>query len=102
MSTDHSGDDRFGSAQRRPFPPKEVARRGDAIYDRSIRALVEPAHEGEVVAIDIETGAFALGPDALTAARRLRVLQPDAEVWLVRVGSRALHRIGASAGPSCL
>jgi hypothetical protein len=47
-----------------------------------------------VVAIDIETGAYAIDDTALAAARRLRTQHPDAAVWFVRVGHRALHRIG--------
>jgi len=97
MSTDHSPEDDAASAQRRRYSPEETARRGDAIYENMVRAHVEPEHQGEVVAIDVESGAYALGEDALTAARRLRTQQPDAEVWLVRVGSRALHRIGVHA-----
>ena len=39
----------------------EIARRGDEIYDRNIRAEVESAHDGEIVAIDIDTGFYAAG-----------------------------------------
>jgi len=74
---------------------EETARRGDAIYDQTIRAQVEAEHHGKVVAIDVKTGSYAVGDNALAAARRLRVEHPDAEIWFVRVGHRALHRIGA-------
>ena|SRR6266511_6278240 len=96
MSTDHSPEERTGSAHRRDYSPEEIARRGDAIYERTIRTQVEAEHQGEVVAINIDTGAFAVGENALTAIRRLRARQPGAEVWCVRVGSRALHRIGVT------
>ena len=74
---------------------EEVARRGDETYERTIRAQVEATHHGKVVAIDIETGAYAVDDNALAAARRLRAQYPEAEVWFVRVGHRALHHIGA-------
>ena len=80
------------------YSPEEVAQRGDAIYERSIRDQVEPEHDGEVVAIDIVTGVYAIGHDALTAARRLRAQEPNAVVWFVRVGSRSLYRMGIHAG----
>ena len=83
------------SAQQPRSSAEEVARRGDEIYERTIRAQVEATHHGKVVAIDIETGAYAVDDNALAAARRLRAQYPEAEVWFVRVGHRALHHIGA-------
>ena len=83
------------SAQQPRSSAEEVARRDDEIYERTIRAQVEATHHGKVVAIDIETGAYAVDDNALAAARRLRAQYPEAEVWFVRVGHRALHHIGA-------
>jgi hypothetical protein len=82
------------SAQQPRYSAEETARRGDEIYERTIRAQVEATHYGKVVAIDIETGAYAIDDTALAAARRLRTQHPDAAVWFVRVGHRALYRIG--------
>ncbi len=82
------------SAQQPRYSAEETARRGDEIYERTIRAQVEATHYGKVVAIDIETGAYTVDDNALAAARRLRAQHPDAAVWFVRVGHRTLHRIG--------
>ena len=82
------------SAQQPRYSAEETARRGDDISERSIRPQVEATHYGQVVAIDIETGAYAVDDTALAAARRLRAQHPAAAVWFVRVGHRALHRIG--------
>jgi hypothetical protein len=82
------------SAQQPRYSAEETARRGDEIYERTIRTQVEATHYGKVVAIDIETGAYAVDDTALAAARRLRAQYPDAVVWFVRVGHRVLHRIG--------
>jgi hypothetical protein len=80
---------------RRPrYSAEETARRGDAIYERDIRAQVEPTDRGKVVAIDIDSGAYVIADNALTASERLLVQYPDAEIWCVRVGSRVLHRMG--------
>ncbi|MGH2583611.1 MAG: hypothetical protein ACRDJE_01715 [Dehalococcoidia bacterium] len=76
-------------------PIEETARLGDAIYENTVRARVEREHHGEVVAIDVDSGDYVVAEDALTASRRLRVRRPNADVWLVRVGFRALDRIGA-------
>ena len=76
---------------------EETARLGDAIYEATVRARVEPEHHGEVVAIDVDSGDYVVAANALTAARSLRARRPNADVWLVRVGYPALDRIGASA-----
>jgi hypothetical protein len=75
---------------------EETAQRGDALYEREIRAQVEPAQRGKVVAIDVDRGEYVVADNALTASERLLARYPDAEIWCVRVGSRALHRIGGS------
>lgn len=83
------------STQQPRYSAEETARRGDEIYERTIRAQVETEHHGKVVAIDVETGAYAVDENALSAAQRLRAQRPDAEIWFVRIGHRVLHRIGA-------
>jgi hypothetical protein len=50
------------------------------------------------VAIDINTEAFAVGDTALEASDRLRMLHPDAQVWLTRVGSRYLRSMRGRQG----
>ena len=86
-------------AIRRTAPPsrpkEEIARLGDEIYDRDIRSQVESDHFGEYVAIDIDSGTWAIADDLRVAAKRLRTHRPDAiDVWLLRVGHRALHHFG--------
>jgi hypothetical protein len=77
------------------YPLEEFARRGDEIYDRDIRAQVEPAHNEEIVAIDLDTGAWEIDADEDAAADRLEARFPDAQIWVVRVGSRYVRRFGA-------
>ncbi|OUC13995.1 MAG: hypothetical protein B0A82_14520 [Alkalinema sp. CACIAM 70d] len=80
-------------------PPKEeVARRGKALYEAQVRSQVEPEFIGKVVAIDINSGEFAIGENSLNAADILLERLPEAQIWFVRVGHRAVHRIGY-AGP---
>ena len=75
---------------------EETARLGKAIYERDIWPKVEADHDGEYVAVDVDSGSWATSDDALAAARRLRAQQPEAvDVWLLRVGYRALlHFVG--------
>lgn len=76
-------------------PKEETARLGDAIYQREIRAQVEADHDGEVVAIDVESGAWAIGDNVIAATDRLWIKHPAAhDIWCLRVGHRALHHFG--------
>ena len=81
---------------RQPRYSKEAfARRGSDIYERIVRPQVEKANTGKIVAIDIETGAFEVAEDTLTASERLLSHHPDAQTWFVRIGHRGVHRFGA-------
>ena len=78
-------------------PRNEIARLGKEIYRRDIQRQVEADHAGEVVAIDVDSGDYALGANAIAAAERLRNQRPGAQVWLMRVGHRTLYRFGGSS-----
>ena len=79
--------------QRRP--KEETTRLGREIYERDIQAQVEADHHGEYIAVDVETGGWAMSDDVLAASERLRAQHPDAvDVYLLRVGYRALHHFG--------
>lgn len=77
------------------YSKEEFARRGDEIYDAQIRSIVEEKYQGKIVAIDIETGAFEVADEILTATDRLFERSPDAQPWIVRIGHRAVHRFGS-------
>ncbi|MGE0131576.1 MAG: hypothetical protein AB7U82_26135 [Blastocatellales bacterium] len=72
---------------------EEVGRLGDEIYERDIRPLFEAGNKGKVVAIDVRTGAYELADDLLTSGLRLRGRLPEAEIWFVRIGHPAVHRL---------
>lgn len=74
--------------------PGEVARRGDEIYERQIRPQIATEQQGQVVAIDVDSGAHEIADTALVASKRLFARHPQAQIWFVRIGQRALHRIG--------
>lgn len=76
------------------FSKEEHARLGTEIYEQRIRQQVEQDHQGEIVAIDIETGDFAIARKLLDAAQSLRDRHPAAQIWAVRIGHRAVHRFG--------
>ena len=75
------------------YSKEEFAQRGDEIYERDIRPQIdETSNAGKFVAIDIETGAYEIDGDELTASDRLLARYPEAQIWLRRVGSRYVRR----------
>ena len=76
------------------YGKEEFARRGTEIYERKVRPQVEASNHGKIVAIDIETGAFEMAEDTLTASQRLLSHCPNAQIWCVRIGHRGVHRFG--------
>ena len=76
------------------YSKEEHARRGNAIYDQQIRQKVEAGNRGKVVAIDVDSGVYEVADDTLTASQRLLERHPNAQVWCVRIGYRAVHRFG--------
>ena len=82
--------------QRRP--KEETARLGDEIYRQDIKAQVEAGHDGEYVAIDVDSGNWAIAESELAASDLLLAQCPDAiDVWLLRVGYRAVASIGGGS-----
>ena len=76
------------------YSKEEFARRGTEIYERDIRLKVEADNTGQIVAIDIETGEYAIDTTILAASKSLLTHHADAQIWVERVGHRAVHRIG--------
>ncbi len=77
-------------------PKAEIARLGQEIYERDIRRKVEAGHHGEVVAIDVDSGDYAVADTGLAAADALRERRPAPDVWVVRVGYPTLRTFGGS------
>jgi hypothetical protein len=77
------------------YSKEEFARRGDEIYESQVRQPVEQGNHGRIVAIDIETGAFEVADDLLTASKHLTARLPDAQTWFVRIGHPAVDHFGA-------
>lgn len=82
-------------AERQPrYNKEEFARLGHEIYNTQVRSQVEEGNYGKVVAIDIETAAFEVADDSLTAAKQLLKRYPEAQIFGIRIGHRAVHRFG--------
>ena len=82
-------------AQRGPrYSKEEFRRRGEEIFERDIRPVINGYDDQDFVVIDIETGAYEVGPDQPVVSDRLLARHPDAQIWARRVGSPYAHRLG--------
>lgn len=81
------------------YSKEEFAQRGDEIYERDIRPLLDVGQEGKFVVIDIESGAHEIDADEPTASDRLFARKPDAQIWFKRIGSRYVRRFGPRHQP---
>jgi len=76
------------------YSKEEFAWRGDEIYERDIRPIVEKGNEGKYVAIDIESGDYEMDADEIVASDRLLDRKPDAQIWLIQIGAPTARRFG--------
>jgi len=79
---------------KRRYSKEEFANRGDAIYENDVRPELKADDEGKFAAIDIESGTYEIDADELAAGDKLRARLPGAQIWMVRIGSRSVHRFG--------
>jgi hypothetical protein len=81
---------------RQQYSPQEAVRRARDWYERTIREEVEPAEMGRYLMVDVDTGAYRVGDDYHALAREMLMLNPDAPLCALRVGYRAVGRIGSA------
>jgi len=79
--------------------PDEIGRRGQDIYQRSLKSKVEPGNVGRYVAIDIQTGRYEIGDEQLDTLKRLHANTPNAEAYLIKIGYSATAVIGGALRP---
>lgn len=66
-----------------------VGERADAVYDSSIRHLVEPVHHGRFIAIEPDSGDYVIGERIADVMLDMRAKRPNAFSHIKRIGHRA-------------
>jgi len=64
------------------------------IYERDLKARLEPQFTGQYIVIDVDSGDYELGDNYGEAGKALRIRRPDGRLHVLRVGHRAAGRIG--------
>ncbi|MEM4218121.1 MAG: hypothetical protein QXZ09_08865 [Candidatus Methanomethylicaceae archaeon] len=65
---------------------KSLEARGEQIYRARLRALLEPDHIGEFVAIEVESGDYFVGPTIGAVLAKAGKKYPDKRFHIVRIG----------------
>jgi hypothetical protein len=78
--------------------PGEITRRGEVICESHLRALVEPEHHGKYIVIDVDSGSYQIDSDHLAASDRAAAMYPGGRLFAMRIGYRALGRVGGGSG----
>lgn len=76
------------------YSKEEFARRGDEIYQTQVLPQIKEENHGKIVAIDLETGDFEIDSREIAACQRLESRHQNAQIWIVRIGSRYVRRFG--------
>ena len=76
------------------YSRKEVAVRGEVIYEQAIRPIVESESKGKYLVLDIETGEFEIDQDDVVATKRVLARCPHAVLYGLRIGYPAAYRLG--------
>jgi hypothetical protein len=76
------------------YTREEIVRRGQALYDEQIGPQIEAENKGKFLVVNIETGEYELDTDELAALRRAKSKNPDAPLYLLRVGYPATYTLG--------
>ena len=74
--------------------PEIIAQRGRAVYEQKLRALLEPAEIGCYLVLNVETGEYELGNDALTPSEAMCQRFPGTLFYAMRVGYPAMLQRG--------
>lgn len=79
---------------------EEVAQKAKQLYDREIRQKVE--HEdnlGKMIVIDAETGEYEIDESGVESILSLKRKNPNARLFMMRIGYNAAFGFGGTAEP---
>lgn len=69
------------------YSPDELTEKGEDVYDR-IRNKVEEKYRGLFIAIEADSGDYAIAESSLEAVDRAREKHPESVFYVKRIGYR--------------
>ncbi len=76
------------------YSSDEIAQRGQTLYEQQIRTKIDESEKGKFLVLDIETGQYEIDVDELAALKRAKVKNPDAALYILRVGYATAYKLG--------
>jgi len=76
-----------------PLPninPAEIARKGEEIYQRELKAKFEKTHFGKYIAIEVDSGEYFLGENQIDVSSKAKKKFPDKITYLIKIGYPAV------------
>lgn len=70
--------------------------RGMKLYEERLKSDLEPEHNGEMLAVEVESGDYFLGKSEIEAYDEAVAKHPGKEFAFLRVGAKAAFFVGAS------
>lgn len=70
---------------------RDLARRGQAIYDIELRSVLEADHHGRFLAVEPDTKQYWLGETVEDVCRRARAVLPGRFFHIIRIGFPTAH-----------
>jgi hypothetical protein len=69
---------------------------GKKFYEESLKAKLEPEHNGEFVAVEPYLGKYFVDKDEVKVMLKARAEMPDSIFYFGRIGYEYTHKIGGS------
>jgi hypothetical protein len=74
--------------------PKQVAQKGEQIYQEKLKPILEPKENGKFVTIEVNSGEYFLGDSLLEALQQARQKYPDRLFHTIKVGAEGVFKMG--------
>ena len=79
------------------YTSSEIDQLGQALYDQQIRDKVDSIDKGKFLVLNIETSEYEIDADELVALRRAKARDPDAPLYILRIGYATAYRLGGKS-----
>ncbi len=79
--------------------PNELAEKGIEIYNQQLKSELEKTHQGDYVAIEVDSGKYFIDKTDIEALMKARRQFPHKVFYLVKIGSRAVIHFSSGHRP---
>ncbi len=69
---------------------------GKKFYEEKLKAILEPEHNGEFVAVEPYLGKYFVDKDEVQVMLKARAEMPESKFYFGRIGYKYAHKIGGS------